>query len=98
MPSHPTITDTTTYDGNWDFYLRVTQGNTYFSLWDGDFDVSNANNAATPDTDDPNTPTTIPTWSTTAAIAEGANQGAPADDNNNAYTRSPSVYYRVDRA
>ncbi|MDO8986810.1 MAG: hypothetical protein Q7V14_01100, partial [Coriobacteriia bacterium] len=41
------ITNATTYDGNWDFYIRVGQGNTYFSLWDGDFDLSNVNNAYT---------------------------------------------------
>ncbi len=94
-PSWPATTPTT-YDGNWDFYVRIPQGNTRFDVWDGDFDLSGVNGSPA-DTDDPNTPSTIPTWSTTAALAEAARQGAPADDNTpgNAYLRTPNIRYTV---
>ncbi|MDZ4169337.1 MAG: SdrD B-like domain-containing protein, partial [Coriobacteriia bacterium] len=94
-PNYPALTPTT-YDGNWDFYVRIPQGNTRFDVWDGDFDLSNVN--GTPgDTDDPNTPSTIPTWSTAVALAEAARQGAPADDNTpgNVYLRPPNIRYTV---
>ena len=76
--------------------MRIPQGNTFFSVWDGDFDLSNANSAIA-DTDDPNTPASPPSWSTPAAVNEGANQGAPADDNTpgNNYLRTPSIRYSL---
>ena len=79
----------TTYDGSWDFFVRVPQGRTHFDLWDGDFDLAN-------DINDLNTASTPPTWSTSAAVAEGALPGNPADDNTgSAYLRSPNVTYEL---
>ncbi len=84
--ANPPMTDST-YDGNWDFYVRVPQGLTHMDVWDGDFDLTN-------DSDDPNTPSTPPTWSTSAAVAEGAHAGNPADDNGGSpYLLTPNVNY-----
>ncbi len=85
------ITTTATYDGTFDFWVEVPQGKDTFDVWDGDVDRGD-------DTDDPNTPASVPTWSVPAAIAEGVNAGAPADDggaNPIDKQRSPSVYYTI---
>ena len=84
------ITTDGAYDGSWDFAMVVPQGATYVGVWDGDFDYAT-------DTDDPNTPSTIPTWSPSSAVAEGANTGNPPDDNTAAsgYQRSPAVNYSI---
>ena len=64
------ITTDGSYDGSWDFAMVVPQGSTYVGVWDGDFDY-------TSDTDDPNTGSTVPTWSPSSAVAEGAHPGNP---------------------
>jgi uncharacterized repeat protein (TIGR01451 family) len=85
----PSVTGTANYDGIWDFYVRIPQGSTHFDLWDGDLDRID-------DTNDLNTPATIPTWTTNPPAApEGANPGNPADDIANAYLRTPNVEYTV---
>ena len=83
------VTTDGAYDGSWDFAMVVPQGATYVGVWDGDFDYGS-------DTDDPNTPSTIPTWSPSSAQAEGAHAGSPADDNTDTnYVRHPNINYQI---
>ncbi len=82
----------TTYDGDWTFYFIVPENTVELQFYDGDFDYNSAHefDLATNscirsnivDTDDPNTPNTIPSFAAgTNAQPEGANgEFNPADD------------------
>ncbi len=91
------ITTAGAYNGEWDFSMVVPNGATYVGCWDGDFDYGPS--TANGDTNDPNTPSTIPTWSPSSAQAEGAKgQGSPPDDNTDAnLRRSPNINYEIIR-
>lgn len=96
IPANFFLTNPTTYNGNWTFYMEVPASVAELSVWDGDFDFGNRTAAASPsgvaltataDTADPDTtallgPEGIPDWATgTAAVPEGAKGvGNPADD------------------
>lgn len=104
--SNPSIT---TYDGSWKFYLDVPFAMSTFTVWDGDMDYGNSTASAL-DSDDPDSPNTLPSWATgTAAREEGVaigdkiavnpdrySTGSPSDDGTFAlFTRSPSVWYEI---
>ena len=102
---------TTTYDGTWSFYLDVFQTQTELELWDGDFDRGAANQPATYDTDDPDTPGApfLPDWADVVSArpegvafvdvcgSERSATGCPADDRAAAslFRRSPSIEFTV---
>ncbi len=96
----------TTNDGTWDYYFDVPENISEVGVWDGDFDFNSAPNADPDtgqcirtnlvDTDDPNTPNTIPAFAVgTNVKAEGANGDfRPADDTcAQIPKRSPAVVY-----
>ncbi len=91
------ITTDGAYNGEWDFSMVVPNGSSYVGVWDGDFDYGPS--SADGDTNDPNTGSTIPTWSPPSAVAESAKGvGVPPDDNTNAtLRRSPSINYEIIR-
>lgn len=102
---------TTTYDGTWRFFLDSFQSLETLELWDGDFDRGAANQPATYDTDDPDTPNApfLPSWAEPIGArpegvafvltcgSERSATGCPADDRG-ATTfdrRSPSIEFTV---
>ncbi len=97
---------TTTYDGNWQFYLDVDEGFSEFEMWDGDFDRGSVGDIDL-DTDDPNS-SGIPAFAAGGqAVAEGVASGSPCDtvssatgcpaDNREAgvFLRSPAIRYEL---
>ncbi len=101
-------TNRSTYDGTWDYFFDVPENTREVGVWDADFDFSSAPNADPDtgqcirtnivDTDDPNTPNTVPAFAvSTNAKAEGANGDfRPPDDTcNDIPKRSPAVVYDV---
>jgi hypothetical protein len=76
-PPDGTLTNPTTYDGNWRFNLYVTNSTSALSIWDGDFDHGRYD-CSTRDTDDPNTSNIgIPPFANVIAVPEGiGNTGA----------------------
>lgn len=103
--------DTTTYDGTWSFFLDAFETQTKIELWDGDFDRGAAGQAATWDTDDPDTPggAFMPAWADPLSArpegvafvlscgSESSRTGCPADDRaqNSLFRRSPSIEFSV---
>lgn len=97
----------TTYDGSWRFFLDVGTSATELRFWDGDFDVGNSETLTEPsqltlsakaDTDDPDTPNTLPPFATLgheqAEAAQGV--GLPEDDSFfDMLRRSPAVEYTL---
>jgi hypothetical protein len=84
-PSWPDLTNAT-YDGQWQFYVYCDDPQQTLDFWDGDFDYGDdmglGGSTVSPDTDDPNTPPTPPSWGGAFAQDEGAQViGAPPDDN-----------------
>jgi uncharacterized repeat protein (TIGR01451 family) len=69
------------YDGSWQFYVAEANPISEFTVWNGDFDAGNWAGTSV-DTDDANTPNTVPGFSTSGStVAEGAKgQGNPADN------------------
>lgn len=100
-PQLPALTPTT-YDGNFALYFYLSQSTTTFITWDGDLDHG-AYNLSSLDTDDPDTPNSVPDWANPlyalpegVAIGSSGSTGAPNDDSVNSYfQRSPSVIYSV---
>ena len=102
-PNYPDLT-TTTYDGNWTFYLQVPDDVNFLELWDGDLDYGSYD-LVDNDIDDPDTlgDPFLPPWALgTAAVYEGVAvgvngaTGAPNDDNGfEPLRRSPSVNYTL---
>lgn len=102
---------TTTYDGTWSFFLDVFETPTEIELWDGDFDRGAANQPATYDTDDPDTPGApfLPAWAdllgsrpegvafVVTCGSESSSTGCPADDRaaSSLFRRSPSVEFTL---
>jgi hypothetical protein len=69
-PSYPS-TATTTYDGNWKFYMTIPYPVEELELWDGDMDYGSYDGSIK-DTDDVDTPNQLPSWCTSSvAVAEG---------------------------
>jgi len=94
FPDFPNLTPRT-YDGIWQFYAWIGEGQGMLEFWDGDFDFGDYLDNDL-DTNDPNT-SGIPSWAGGGAVAEGAKgQGDPQDDNSNAYFRvSPNTVYSI---
>ncbi len=65
-PQYPTLSPTT-YDGVWNFYVSVPTPQTSLVVWDGDMDHGTYD-CSDNDTDDPDTPNTIPPFATGAAV------------------------------
>ena len=108
FPNYPSPTPTT-YDGTWDMFVYVPDSTPSFAVWDGDLDYG-AYDCSVNDTNDPDTPDTIPSWaigttvqpegiaSTTIACPTGTGfiTGNPPDNNSVAlYVRQPSVNYDI---
>jgi hypothetical protein len=69
-PNYPSTTSTT-YDGTWAFNISVPDAIEDFEIWDGDMDYGSYD-AAQKDTNDSDTPDSIPSWArNTAAVGEG---------------------------
>ncbi|MBS1911967.1 MAG: hypothetical protein JST22_08285 [Bacteroidetes bacterium] len=70
-PNYPTLTPTT-YDGSWHFFFQVPDvvKLSMVDIWDGDLDRGSYD-CSDNDTDDPDTPNSIPTWATGPVVAEG---------------------------
>lgn len=101
-PSYPDLRNTT-YDGDWQFFVYCDEPQRTLEFWDGDFDfgddMGSGGSTLDPDTDDPNTPPTPPSWAGLLAQAEGAQGvGQPPDDNSffsGYYRREPNVFYDI---
>lgn len=82
-PNNNGVTDpgTPNYDGRWTFYVAEANPIDEFEVWNGDFDFGNWQGTSV-DTDDPNTPNTVPSFATSpATLPEGAKgMGNPADN------------------
>ena len=70
-----------TYDGTVCFFFDVDEESSELEFWDGDADRGNFDGTQT-DTDDPNTPNTIPDFAplSTDVVAQGVNPPVPFDD------------------
>lgn len=79
---------TPNYDGLWRFYVAEANPITEFVVWNGDFDYGDWQGTTT-DSDDANTPNTVPGFATSpATLAEGAKgMGNPADNYNVGWRR-----------
>jgi len=88
----------TTYDGTFTFFFEIPEEAVELVFWDGDVDRGNLDGTGT-DTDDPNTPNTIPAFAPpdSDVVAEGLNPPDPFDDNTDAilFFRSPAVTYKL---
>ncbi len=86
----------TTYNGEWKFYMYVPKDSQELSIWDGDFDRGTNANDPMADTDDPNT-TNKPEWAGPYTKDEGrGGKGIPNDDYAAAlYRSSPAVIYNL---
>lgn len=92
-----------TYTGNWRFYLYLPNKEGTLEFWDGDFDVGSWNcNPNNPDpaicnTRDPITPDGLPEWASASAVQQGTKMiGSPADDYGHfLYRRDPPVKYTI---
>lgn len=70
-PNYPSTTGTT-YDGTWTFNISIPEAVEDIEVWDGDMDYG-AYDASYSDTNDVDTPDSIPSWArNTAAVGEGA--------------------------
>ncbi len=69
------------YDGTFSFFFDVPEEAVELEFWDGDADRGNFDGTET-DTDDPNTPNTIPPFAplSTDVVAQGVNPPQPFDD------------------
>lgn len=69
------------YDGTFSFFFDVEEGAIELEFWDGDADRGNFDGTQT-DTDDPNTPNTIPSFAplSTDVVPQGVNPPNPFDD------------------
>jgi hypothetical protein len=79
------------YSGAWSAFAYVNPGVQQLNWWDGDFDVVG-------DTDDANTPNTVPAFAATSpgALPEGANAiGIPEDDYGSSVEASAPVAWRL---
>ncbi len=97
----------TTYDGSWRFFLDLGTSATELRLWDGDLDLGNSAAVTEPsqltltpsaDTDDPDSPDTLPTFATLGHEQREAAQGTglPEDDSFfDLLRRSPAVEYTL---
>jgi hypothetical protein len=72
-----------TYDGTFRFFFDVPEDAIVLEFWDGDADRGNFDGTKT-DTDDPNTPNTIPSFAplSTDVVPQGVNPPDPPDDLN----------------
>jgi len=78
-PSYPALTPAT-YDGTWHFHMDVPTSVASLEVWDGDFDRGSYD-CSDNDTDDEDTPSTIPLWASGSAVAEGVPAGTvPCQD------------------
>lgn len=88
----------TTYDGTFTFFFEIPKEAAEIVFWDGDADRGNMDGTGT-DTDDPNTPNTIPLFAPADSdvVEEGLNPPNPSDDNTDSvlFFRSPSVTYKL---
>lgn len=83
-PNYPDTSESS-YDGTWQFYVYCDEPQENLVFWDGDLDYGDDMGAGGstlhPDTDDPNTPPTPPSWAGPFAQNEGAQGiGKPPDD------------------
>ncbi|HKI01254.1 MAG TPA: SdrD B-like domain-containing protein [Thermoanaerobaculia bacterium] len=103
-PSFPAATPTR-YDGTFPLYFDLPVTQQELVLWDGDFDRGKFDGTDL-DTDDPDTPNSLPPWATPSAVPEGVGiglvgtTGNPPDDRNPAgsgiyNSKPPSVRYEV---
>lgn len=93
------------YNGIWNIYLDVISPSSELTIWDGDMDHgSDPTWSLVPsprpaDTDDEDTPSSIPSFvasGDTNVVAEGAAGAMPYDDNKADYNRrSPAIRYDV---
>ncbi len=69
------------YDGTFRFFFDVEEDSIELEFWDGDADRGNFDGTQT-DTDDPNTPNTIPSFAplSTDVVPQGVNPPNPFDD------------------
>ncbi|GJM14887.1 MAG: hypothetical protein DHS20C13_02140 [Thermodesulfobacteriota bacterium] len=87
----------TTYDGTFTFFFEIPEEAVELVFWDGDADRGNFDGTGT-DTDDPNTPNTIPAFAPpdSDVVAEGLNPPDPPDDSDTIlFFRSPAVTYKL---
>ena len=76
-PSYPSLTPTT-YDGTWEFFMELPFPVSQIEVWDGDHDYG-ASDCSVKDTDDFNTPNSVPSFATgSSARPEGE---ATAEEN-----------------
>jgi len=84
------------YTGDWLFYFEVPAAQKEITIWDGDFDRGTV---ATPDTNDQDTPDTVPDFAVNspAVVAERAGgAGIPTENSSNGfYQRGGPVYYEI---
>ncbi|HVZ42056.1 MAG TPA: carboxypeptidase-like regulatory domain-containing protein [Candidatus Kapabacteria bacterium] len=69
-PAYPGLAPTT-YDGTWHFHMDVPYSVSALSIYDGDFDRGSYD-CTDNDTDDEDTPNSVPLWASGSAVAEGA--------------------------
>src|SRR4051812_8725638 len=74
FPNYPNNPIPATYDGTFSFYFDEPVSQREVSVWDGDFDRGKWD-GTDQDTDDPDTPNTLPPWATTDARPEGVAVG-----------------------
>lgn len=81
------------YDGTVCFFFDVDEDSSELEFWDGDADRGNFDGTQT-DTDDPNTPNTIPDFAplSTDVVAQGVNPPIPFDDVNPSLIADPSGF------
>lgn len=96
---YPNVPDlsVTTYDGTFTFYFDVEGPLTELEMWDADFDYGDED-GIDQDTDDPNTPNTIPSFDPPGSNSqnEGANCCAPFDDRvDMVFLREGNIKYKI---
>jgi hypothetical protein len=98
-PQFKSVSDlgtTSTYNGEWKFYIYIPKDSQTLTIWDGDFDRGTNVQLPDADTHDPNSPAK-PAWAGPFTKDEGAGgKGNPNDDYSTAlYKRSPAVKYSL---
>jgi hypothetical protein len=68
-PLYPDLSKMT-YDGTWRLFVDVPEQSSNMTIWDGDMDYGSFDGSAM-DTDDGDTPNTLPEWATRSAVPEG---------------------------
>lgn len=68
-PNYPVLVPTN-YNGEWRFHVDVPVAIGSLTIWDGDFDRGSYD-CSDNDTDDDDTPNTVPAWATGSVVAEG---------------------------